>query len=202
MSIWPGERTPPVVAVLQRPCGILVCFLLATMLPGCGWWESGSAEDWQRVLAGIRHEFPGVRMLSTAELAAWLEAADRPKPVLIDARAPDEFAVSHLWGAHRAESVEEVERILGGRRDVPIVVYCSVGYRSARLARDLELAGFQEVYNLEGSIFQWANEGRPVYRGSKQVEAVHPYDRSWGRFLKKRFWNFGEGEVGGEAIPK
>lgn len=165
---------------------------LAVWLAGCSWWGSGTAEDWERVLAGIRHEFPGVGMLSPAELAAWLEATDRPRPILIDARTAEEFAVSHLFGAHRAESVEEVERVTGGRRDLPIVVYCSVGYRSARLARDLEQAGFREVYNLEGSIFQWANEGRPVYRGSEKVEEVHPYDRSWGRFLQRKYWNFGQ----------
>ena len=45
--------------------------------------------------------------------------------------------------------------------------------------------GYTEVYNLEGSIFAWANEGRPVYRGKERVQVVHPYDKIWGRLLKK-----------------
>ena len=32
-------------------------------------------------------------------------------------------------------------------------------------------------------IFEWANEGRPVVRDGREVEAVHPYDAVWGRLL-------------------
>jgi hypothetical protein len=39
--------------------------------------------------------------------------------------------------------------------------------------------------NLEGSIFQWANECRPVYRDAAEVQQVHPYDGIWGKLLDK-----------------
>lgn len=64
-----------------------------------------------------------------------------------------------------------------------IVVYCSVGYRSSRLARQLRTRGVKNVFNLEGSLFKWANEGRPVYRGSERVQEVHPFDEDWGELL-------------------
>jgi 3-mercaptopyruvate sulfurtransferase SseA len=67
--------------------------------------------------------------------------------------------------------------------DTPIVVYCSVGYRSAGVVQALQAQGFSEVYNLKGSIFRWANEGRPVVRNGEPVSAVHPYDASWGQLL-------------------
>jgi hypothetical protein len=41
------------------------------------------------------------------------------------------------------------------------------------------------VQNLEGSIFRWANEGRPVYADGMQVDRVHPFDDSWGKLLKE-----------------
>ena len=66
-----------------------------------------------------------------------------------------------------------------------IVLYCSVGHRSSDLAQFLMKKGYTEIYNLEGSIFAWANEGRPVYRGKEQVQVVHPYDKTWGRLLKE-----------------
>ena len=66
-----------------------------------------------------------------------------------------------------------------------IVTYCSVGYRSAGVAQRLRAAGFTQVYNLEGSLFRWANEGRPLYRGDTLVHQVHPYDRVWGTLLKE-----------------
>ena len=61
-----------------------------------------------------------------------------------------------------------------------VVVYCSVGYRSSRLAEELRARGFENVFNLEGSLFQWANEGRPLYRGEERVDQAHPYDEEWG----------------------
>ena len=42
---------------------------------------------------------------------------------------------------------------------------------------------YTNVRNLDGSIFQWANEGRPLVRGNQRVQDVHPYDENWGRLL-------------------
>jgi hypothetical protein len=53
------------------------------------------------------------------------------------------------------------------------------------MAERLQKAGFTNVMNLEGSIFQWANEGRPVYRDAAEVQQVHPYDGIWGKLLDK-----------------
>ena len=43
--------------------------------------------------------------------------------------------------------------------------------------------GFTRVYNLEGSIFKWANEHRPLVDRSGPASVVHPYNRIWGRLL-------------------
>jgi hypothetical protein len=69
--------------------------------------------------------------------------------------------------------------------DLPIVTYCSVGYRSGAFAERLRSAGFTNVVNLEGSIFRWANEGRPLFRSARPVTEVHPYNRTWGLLLKE-----------------
>jgi hypothetical protein len=39
------------------------------------------------------------------------------------------------------------------------------------------------VQNLEGSIFQWANEHRPLVRDGQRETRVHPYNAVWGRLL-------------------
>ena len=70
-----------------------------------------------------------------------------------------------------------------------IVVYCSIGYRSARLARELEQQGVEGVLNLEGSIFEWANSGHGVEREGEAVSEVHPYDEDWGRLLDQELWS-------------
>lgn len=168
-----------------------------------------------RPLISLRH--PGVDWLETEKLAEWMGVGegegegkregegrgrearegrradatrDEPAPlVVLDAREPDEYEVSHLLGAHRVDpDAGDVKGELpdGTPQDARIVVYCSVGYRSAAVARRLEKAGYEHVFNLEGGIFQWANEGRPVYRDGEPVERVHPYDATWGRLLDAR----------------
>jgi rhodanese-related sulfurtransferase len=130
----------------------------------------------------VRNRFPSVQQLSTNELDAWLKDAKRTQPLLLDARTPQEFAVSQLRGARNAEQIEAA--LKDYPKDQPIVAYCAVGYRSSALSEKLKQRGFTNVYNLEGSIFQWANEGRPIYKGEQLVQQVHPFDTKWGQMLK------------------
>lgn len=149
------------------------------------------AEDntmfWSATLKMIRAKFPGVAQLSTDSLQTWLDdSGQAERPVLLDVRERDEYEVSHMRDAVPASTKEQALKALEGTPpDQPVVLYCSVGYRSSEMADYLAKKGFRKVYNLEGSIFAWANEGRPVFRGDEQVQTVHPYDRIWGKLLKK-----------------
>ncbi len=153
-------------------------------MTGCG---GPSSVDWPELKHSIRARYPSVRQISTEELAAWIDDPTRERPLLLDAREPEEFAISHLPQARLAT---DLEKALVALRDTspggPIVVYCSVGWRSSRLVSQLTQAGFANVRNLEGSLFEWANEERPIYRGTERVDVVHPYDSSWGRYLSPR----------------
>ena len=142
---------------------------------------------WSMTLKMIRARFPTVARVSTDTLQSWLdESPQRENLLLFDVREPEEYAISHLQDARPAASKDEALKALQGvPSDQRIVLYCSVGYRSSELAQFLMKKGYTEVYNLEGSIFAWANEGRPVYRGKERVKVVHPYDRIWGSLLKK-----------------
>jgi len=97
--------------------------------------------------------------VSTAELATWLEGRTTEQPLLLDVRAAAEFDVSHLPGALPAPSVGQALDLIQARPTAgPVVLYCSVGYRSADLAAQLQAHGLTNLYNLEGSIFQWAKD--------------------------------------------
>jgi rhodanese-related sulfurtransferase len=156
--------------------------------------QTAPAISWEDTLAAVRKRFPAVRQLSLDELARWMSDTNRPAPLLLDVRSAGEYAVSHLEGAQRAETVAEA-RALRRSPARPVVVYCSVGYRSSALAEKLMAEGWTDVWNLEGSIFAWANAGRPVYRGSRRLEPseVHPYDEDWGRLLRRDLWRFRPG---------
>ena len=146
-----------------------------------------NAMFWSTTLKMIRAKFPEVVQLSTDSLQTWLdESALAERPLIIDVREKEEYEVSHLKGAVPALTEKEaLQAMEGAPREKSVVLYCSVGYRSSEMAMFLQKKGFRKVYNLEGSIFAWANEGRPVYRGDERVHKVHPYDRVWGKLLKK-----------------
>ncbi len=142
---------------------------------------------WKRIKRWVRESFPTVPTISTAELADQLERPSAP-PVLVDAREPEEFALSHLPNAYQAQTIAEVVQA-GITRDMSVVVYCSIGYRSARFAQALNEVGYQAT-NLEGSIFQWANEDRPLVTNRNgqvvSTDEVHPYDTLWGLLLEPK----------------
>ena len=140
--------------------------------------------DWFLLKKSLRQRFPKVEWISTAELAGWMADHTRGAPLLLDVRTLAEWEVSHLAGARRVEPNSEVERSLADvPRNTPIVTYCSVGYRSGDTATRLRAAGLTNVHNLEGSIFAWANEHRPLVDGRGPVKTVHPYNSFWGRLL-------------------
>lgn len=149
-------------------------------------WASAatSSERWDRTLAEIREAFPGVVHLTTQQLADKVSGGE---PVLLlDAREAEEFEVSHIDGAVRVTTAgAALNAIRADSREPTVVVYCSVGYRSSRLVSWLKARGVKNVFNLEGSLFLWANEGRPLARGDEPANRVHPYDDDWGEFLNE-----------------
>ena len=146
--------------------------------------------DWNAVETMIAAEFPDAPGIGTAELAAAL-AAGAADVVVLDARAAEEFAVSHLPGARLVGADAGLAgRLAAAAPDARVVVYCSVGYRSAALVDRLREQGHANAVNLEGSIFRWAGEGRPVHRDGVRVEQVHPYDDRWGALLPRALWAY------------
>jgi rhodanese-related sulfurtransferase len=156
---------------------LLSCLLapLALLLSGFFF----GAPTWEDIDNLIGKKYPMVDHIEVEELHAALERGERP--LLIDARAPEEYAVSHLLGAVNLTTVEEVHT----DKKTDIVVYCSVGVRSAILAKALQEAGFSHVRNLRGSIFAWAEKGYPLWRGDTSADKVHPYDKKWGTLLNR-----------------
>lgn len=132
----------------------------------------------------IRKDYPSVPRLGVDALEAQL-AAPASAPLMLDVRAQEEYAVSHLPGALNASTIEGVRSALAETsKDRAVVLYCSVGLRSARMAKRLLDDGRSNVRNLEGSIFEWANAGKAVYRGTERASLVHPFDKKWGELLK------------------
>ncbi len=187
----PPERGKMPAQMNEKRTFIFTAILAITVMgimTGCS--HNPEALTWTEVISDIRNKYPDVKQLQTAELQSWLSDHKRGPIFLIDARAKEEFHVSHISGAMNIPyNSKGPAKFLTNIKPVnPIVVYCSVGYRSSILARKLQTLGYKEVHNLEGSIFKWANEGRPLVQGQTTVNKVHPYNTRWGSLLEKKYY--------------
>lgn len=179
------ELVSPIATRSRMPNARLGIFMTAliVLVAAIGFGKTEKFE-WFVLKNAIRAKYPSVRRITTEQLADWMTDATRLPPVLLDVRSEAEWNVSHLPGAKRVDPNATAEVAAAGlANDAPIVTYDAVGYRSSELARRLQLAGFSDVHQLEGSIFEWANEHRPLVRGEQRVTRVHPYDAWWGTLL-------------------
>ena len=106
--------------------------------------------------------------------------------LFLDARETEEFNVSHLknakWVGYKNFTINTLQNI---NKSKPIVVYCSVGYRSEKITEKLIAAGFTNVQNLYGGIFEWKNENNIVVDKIGTTNNVHAFSKTWGIWLKK-----------------
>lgn len=106
--------------------------------------------------------------------------------VILDARELEEYEISHIPGATRIgfdnpdfEVMNEIHK------DKKIVIYCSIGYRSEKIGAKLEKLGYENVYNLYGSIFEWANDGYPLEDiQDASTNKLHGYNKSWSKWIE------------------
>ncbi len=161
--------------------------IFAAAVPGAHAGPDRLAE----VDAKLRRQYPGLGHVSAADLAKRLQQSDQDI-LLLDTRRTGEFEMSHIPGAihvpPRASASDILERIGDRAEGADIVVYCSVGVRSSRLAdrtgEVLLAAGARSVTNLEGGIFGWHNDGRPLVNAAGPTRQVHRFNRFWGQLLR------------------
>lgn len=81
---------------------------------------------------------------------------------LIDIREIYEVEQGSINGEHipMGEVLNNLDKI---RKDVPVIIHCRAGSRSANVVRYLEAEfGLNNLYNLEGGIMAWKNQIDPT----------------------------------------
>lgn len=154
---------------------LLALFLLASS-PCCFGQVRNKA--FKTMLGGLlAHSVPEIDVQAAAEMS---------NALFLDARERVEYDVSHITGAHHVGYNQfDLNALEHLPRNTPVIVYCSVGYRSEKIAEKLLSNGFSNVYNLYGGIFEWVNQGRPVMCESGTTDRVHAFDKTWGVWLAK-----------------
>ena len=101
-------------------------------------------------------------------LARQLEAEEvarlSDRVTIVDVRNPDEWERGHIEGARLIPLGALHERLEEIPRDLPIVVHCQHGARSAKGAATLDAYGFTDVHEIAGGFALWEAAGLPVAR--------------------------------------
>lgn len=169
---------------------VAVTAAVALGLSACATYADGTF-TLETVRKDVIRSYPSVRQLTTADLASLL--AKPGSVLLLDVREPQEYAVSHLSGARRIEPLNSFSQsnfrpTEASVHNKTVVLYCSVGVRSSRMAQKLQDAlkrcGALDVYNLDGGVFAWHNEERPLVNDCGPTPFVHPYYSNYGQLLK------------------
>ncbi len=114
-------------------------------------------------------------------------AMPKTNAIILDAREIKEYNVSHLKDAiyvgYEDFQIDSVQKKLPNK-DSKIVVYCSLGIRSEEVAEKLKKAGYTNVFNLYGGIFEWKNNNFTIYDSEEiETENVHTFNGAWSKWL-------------------
>ncbi len=131
-----------------------------------------------------KHNNKSIPYISVQELAMPITNA-----IILDAREPSEYNISHIKKAtlvgYKHFNLDEVVKRYFNKDD-KIVVYCSIGIRSETIAEQLKKAGYTNVFNLYGGIFEWKNNNFPIVDlEENETEKIHAFNKSWSKWITK-----------------
>jgi rhodanese-related sulfurtransferase len=149
------------------------------------------AERVQKIVNTCHPQPPGVPSLSVRE---YLQRSEREDWTVIDSRSRRERSVSIIPDSISREAFESEAARYALR---PLLVYCTVGCRSATYTQELRKRGY-EAFNLWGGALAWALANRTfVTLDGRPTREVHAHGRSRKAFPagyrpvhSGRFWRW------------
>lgn len=99
-----------------------------------------------------------MREVTVQELKSMIE--EKVEFQLIDVREPFEYEVSNLNGLNIPLSgiLLEADKV---SKDIPVIIQCRSGKRSAQAVMVLEQQGYSNLSNLQGGILAWKEDIDP-----------------------------------------
>ena len=121
---------------------------------------------------GYKKDFPRVQDIDPSDAMRLLQEG---KALFIDVREAKEQQVSMLPGA---VTEKQFLKDPGRYRDRTLIGYCTISYRSGKLAEKLKAQGIT-LLNLKGGMLAWVHAGGKVYDQSGETKRIHVYGKKW-----------------------
>ncbi|HRP60147.1 MAG TPA: rhodanese-like domain-containing protein [Vicingus sp.] len=122
----------------------IITILFSVLLSACGVGQNNNPNS----------------IIVDVDASTFKELINQPGTIL-DVRTPDEWADGIIAGAEKINFyndnfTQQIEKL---DKTTPVYLYCRSGGRSANAADILKEKGFTKVYNLDGGITSWQNNG-------------------------------------------
>lgn len=93
-----------------------------------------------------------------------VQLINRQRAVVVDIRAPEEFAAGHVGGA-RNVPLEQLEAKLPGtvkNKSLPLLIVCASGARAQRAVATARKLGYEQAQALAGGLKSWKAANLPL----------------------------------------
>jgi rhodanese-related sulfurtransferase len=119
-----------------------------------------------------RKDFPTIQDISPRQA---MKIMQEKQVIFVDTRKPAEMKISML---PHALTKEEFLQHLTRYKDMTVIGYCTISYRSGLFAKEMESKGIT-IYNLTGGLLAWLLEGGKVYNAEGETRRIHVYGKKW-----------------------
>ena len=94
------------------------------------------------------------------------QLVNQKQAVIVDIRETTDFRAGHIAGSLNIPFAKWQERQseLDKYKDKPVVVVCKMGQSATSIAKQLNKAGFAEVYRLSGGVTEWQGAQMPLVK--------------------------------------
>ena len=154
--------------------------LAAALLLGPAFLSCEPADDEKR-REEIEEMYKGYKKRSFPEIIdveprLAMDLTRRPAVLLVDVRPPEERSVSMIPGAVPEEQfLDNLEKY----RNHIVIGYCTISYRSGKLAQELMDKHGITMYNLRGGLLAWLHDGGKLVDPEGETKHIHVYGRKW-----------------------
>lgn len=101
-----------------------------------------------------------VELISVEEMKTHLKMENVQ---LIDVQSSEDFQSSHIFNARNIVYDKSFRKKLDDLdKNKPVIIYCKSGRTSQKAVKILQQAGFSKIYELEGGITNWLNQGESI----------------------------------------
>ena len=158
-------------------CKILIVLLLCLPVSSIGASKNMITDQEKRarieeLYEGYKRRFPVVSDVSPKQaMNLW----QTQKVIFVDVRTAEEQKISMLPGALKKE--EFLNNLQEYKNEV-IIGYCTISYRSGKLAKKLSKKGII-MLNLRGGILAWVHDGGKIYDQDGETDRIHVFGRTW-----------------------